>query len=93
MQQFAHWKENFKQSSGHTVKDVSALMRFEQVRNQLWVYPDTNIAGQAMSWAIQINPPKQGIQTLQRHYAGCIRPKSKESETGAGSDFVAFVQA
>ncbi|MBO9732673.1 MAG: AraC family transcriptional regulator [Chitinophaga sp.] len=40
-------ERNFKQSSGHTVKDVSALIRFEQVRNQLWRNPDTNIAGLA----------------------------------------------
>jgi len=40
-------ERNFKQSSGHSVKDVSGLMRFEQARNRLWVYPDTNIAGLA----------------------------------------------
>jgi AraC-like DNA-binding protein len=40
-------ERKFKQSSGHTVKDVSALMRFEQVRNRLWLYPATNIAGLA----------------------------------------------
>lgn len=40
-------ERNFKQSSGHTVKDVSGLMRFEQVRNQLWHYPDSNLAGLA----------------------------------------------
>ncbi|WP_051313188.1 helix-turn-helix domain-containing protein [Sporocytophaga myxococcoides] len=40
-------ERNFKKSSGHTVKDVSALIRFEQVRNQLLLYPDTNIAGLA----------------------------------------------
>jgi len=40
-------ERNFKQSSGYTVKDVSALMRFEQVRNHLWLYPDSNLAGLA----------------------------------------------
>lgn len=40
-------ERNFKQSSGHTVKDVSGLMRFEQVRNQLWTNPSTNLAGLA----------------------------------------------
>jgi AraC-like DNA-binding protein len=40
-------ERKFKQSSGHTVKDVSDLMRFEQVRNQLWLYPNSNIAGLA----------------------------------------------
>jgi len=40
-------ERKFKQSSGYSVKDVSGLMRFEQVRNQLRLYPDTNIAGLA----------------------------------------------
>ncbi|MEC5146165.1 helix-turn-helix domain-containing protein [Chitinophaga sp. 212800010-3] len=40
-------ERKFKQSSGYTVKDVSGLIRFEQVRNQLWHYPDVNIAGLA----------------------------------------------
>ncbi|MEN0053309.1 MAG: helix-turn-helix domain-containing protein [Mucilaginibacter sp.] len=40
-------ERNFKQSSGHTVKDVSALIRFEQARNYLWLYPDCNLAGLA----------------------------------------------
>lgn len=37
-------ERKFKQSSGHTVKDVSGLMRFEQVRNRLWLFPDSNLA-------------------------------------------------
>jgi len=40
-------ERKFKRSSGHTVKDVSGLMRFEQVRNQLWLDPESNIAGLA----------------------------------------------
>ncbi len=40
-------ERKFKQSAGYTVKDVSGLMRFEQVRNHLWLYPDANIAGLA----------------------------------------------
>ncbi|WP_316826309.1 helix-turn-helix domain-containing protein [Pedobacter miscanthi] len=40
-------ERNFKQSSGHTVKDVSGLMRFEQARNRLWTTPDVNLAGLA----------------------------------------------
>jgi AraC-like DNA-binding protein len=41
-------ERKFKQSSGHSVKDVSGLMRFEQVRNQLWLHPDSNLAGLAL---------------------------------------------
>ncbi|MBB4107425.1 helix-turn-helix domain-containing protein [Pedobacter zeae] len=37
-------ERNFKRSSGHTVKDVSGLMRFEQVRNRLWMDPSANLA-------------------------------------------------
>jgi len=40
-------ERKFKQSSGHTVKDVSGLMRFEQVRNRLFVTPDACIASLA----------------------------------------------
>lgn len=40
-------ERTFKKSSGHTVKDVSALIRFEQVRNQLLLNPDTRLAGLA----------------------------------------------
>jgi AraC-like DNA-binding protein len=37
-------ERKFKQSSGHTVKDVSGLMRFEQARNRLWAEPDIKLA-------------------------------------------------
>jgi AraC-like DNA-binding protein len=40
-------ERKFKHSSGYSVKNVSGLMRFEQVRNQLWMNPDSNIAGLA----------------------------------------------
>jgi AraC-like DNA-binding protein len=40
-------ERKFKQSSGYSVKDVSRLMRFEQVRNRLWLYPDSHLAGLA----------------------------------------------
>jgi len=40
-------ERKFKQSSGHTVKEVSGLMRFEQVRNALFHRPQASIAGLA----------------------------------------------
>lgn len=40
-------ERKFKHSAGHTVKDVSGLMRFERVRNYLWMHPDANLAGLA----------------------------------------------
>jgi len=40
-------ERKFKQAAGHTVKNVSGLMRFEQVRNRLWRHPAANLAGLA----------------------------------------------
>ena len=40
-------ERRFKLTAGHTVKDVSALMRFEQVRNRLWLNPYCHIAALA----------------------------------------------
>lgn len=40
-------ERKFKQSSGHTVKDVAGLMRFEQARNRLWTEPETSLAALA----------------------------------------------
>ncbi|CAG4997655.1 hypothetical protein DYBT9275_01825 [Dyadobacter sp. CECT 9275] len=40
-------ERRFRESSGHTVKDVSSLLRFEQARNYLWLHPNTNLAGLA----------------------------------------------
>lgn len=40
-------ERKFKKSSGKTVKDLCALIRFEQVRNELMLNPDANLAGLA----------------------------------------------
>jgi len=40
-------ERRFKQVSGHTVKEVSSLIRFEQVRNALVLDPHAGIAGLA----------------------------------------------
>lgn len=42
-------ERKFKQSSGHTVKDVAGLMRFEQARNRLWLEPQTSLAALAQA--------------------------------------------
>lgn len=49
-------ERNFKRSSGHTVKDVSGLMRFERVRNQLWLDPNTNLASLAHEFGYTDQP-------------------------------------
>jgi len=40
-------ERKFKQASGHTVKDVASLIRFEQARNRLWGDPASDLAGLA----------------------------------------------
>lgn len=40
-------ERKFRKSAGYTVKDVSGLIRFEQARNHLQLYPDTHLAGLA----------------------------------------------
>ncbi|MEN0052344.1 MAG: helix-turn-helix domain-containing protein [Mucilaginibacter sp.] len=40
-------ERKFKASSGYTVKDVAALIRFEQVRDRLWAQPETLIGSLA----------------------------------------------
>ncbi|MGC4035203.1 MAG: helix-turn-helix domain-containing protein [Chitinophagaceae bacterium] len=87
-------ERRFKQSSGHTVKDVSALMRFEQVRNHLWLHPDSNLAG----LAIEMGYTDQAHLTREfKRYCGttpaAFARKSKKGKQMVSSDFVAFMQA
>jgi len=87
-------ERNFKRSSGHTVKDVSALMRFEQVRNQLWTYPDTNIAGlaQELGYTDQSHLSREFKRYTDTTPAAFAR-KARQRKQAVNSDFVAFVQA
>ncbi|MDB5767161.1 MAG: transcriptional regulator, AraC family, partial [Collimonas fungivorans] len=76
------------------VKDVSGLMRFEQVRNQLWLYPDSNLA----SLARELGYTDQSHLSREfKRYSGttpaAFARKAKKGKQAAGSDFVAFVQA
>ncbi|WP_345950051.1 helix-turn-helix domain-containing protein [Mucilaginibacter sp. PAMB04274] len=87
-------ERNFKQSTGYTVKDVSGLMRFEQVRNHLWLNPDANLAGLAheLGYADQAHLSrdfKRYTGTTPAAFARKVR-KGKQTIT---EDFVAFVQA
>lgn len=87
-------ERNFKQSSGHTVKDVSGLMRFEQVRNQLWLYPDTSIAGLAHDLGYT---DQSHLSREFKRYSGttpaAFARKAKKAKQVVSTDFVAFVQA
>jgi AraC-like DNA-binding protein len=87
-------ERNFKQSSGHTVKDVSALMRFEQVRNQLWLYPDSNIAGLAheLGYTDQSHLSRE-FKRFSGTTPAAFARKAKKTKQTVNNDFVAFVQA
>jgi AraC-like DNA-binding protein len=86
-------ERKFKQSSGFTVKDVTAVMRFEQVRNQLWYYPDTNIAGlaQELGYTDQSHLSREFKRFCGTTPAAFARRAKKGQQ--AAKDFVAFVQA
>lgn len=87
-------ERNFKQSSGHSVKDVSGLMRFEQVRNRLWLHPDTNLAGLAheLGYTDQSHLSKEFKRYSGTTPAAFAR-KAKKERPMVNNDFVAFVQA
>ena len=87
-------ERNFKQSSGYTVKDVSALIRFEQVRNRLWHYPDANLARLAIELGYTDQPH---LSREFKRYSGttpaAFARKARERKQAVSNDFVAFVQA
>ncbi|QNK63387.1 AraC family transcriptional regulator [Pedobacter sp. PAMC26386] len=85
-------ERKFKQSSGYSVKDVSGLMRFEQARNQLWHYPNSNIAGLAHELGYT---DQSHLSREFKRYSGvtpaAFARKAKEREQS--NDFVAFIQS
>jgi AraC-like DNA-binding protein len=87
-------ERNFKQSSGYTVKDVSGLMRFEQVRNKLWLHPDSNLAGLALELGYT---DQSHLSREFKRYSGttpgAFARKAKKGKQAISNDFVAFVQA
>ena len=86
-------ERKFKQSSGHTVKDVSGLMRFEQVRNQLWLDPDANLAGLAHELGYT---DQSHLSREFKRYSGttpaAFARKAKKGKKAVSDDFVAFEQ-
>ncbi len=87
-------ERNFKQSSGYSVKDVSGLMRFEQVRNRLWHYPDSNLAGLAHELGYT---DQSHLSREFKRYSGttpaAFARKAKKGKQAVSNDFVAFIQA
>lgn len=87
-------ERNFKTSSGHTVKNVSALMRFEQVRNRLWHSPEVNLAGLAheLGYTDQSHLSREFKRFSGATPAAFAREAKKERRILPGY-FVAFVQS
>ena len=87
-------ERNFKQSSGYRVKDVSGLIRFEQVRNHLWHNPQTNLAGLAHELGYT---DQSHLSREFKRYSGttpaAFARKAKKERPMANYDFVAFVQS
>jgi len=86
-------ERKFKQSSGYSVKDVSGLMRFEQVRNQLWHHPNINLAGLAAELGYS---DQSHLSREFKRYSGttpaAFARKAKKGQRAFNNDFVAFVQ-
>ena len=87
-------ERSFKQSSGHTVKDVSALIRFEQARNKLMFDPDSNLA----SLAHELGYTDQSHLSREfKRYSGttpaAFARKAKKGTKLISNNFVAFIQA
>lgn len=87
-------ERQFKQAAGHTVKDVSALMRFEQVRNRLLHRPDTPLAAlaQELGYADQAHLSREFKRYSGATPAAFAR-KTKKYKSAGWLDFVAFIQA
>jgi len=87
-------ERKFKESSGYTVKDVSALIRFEQVRNHLWLHPAANLAGLAQELGYT---DQSHLSREFKRYSGttpaAFARKAKNGKQAISADFVAFVQA
>ncbi|GAB3900049.1 hypothetical protein GCM10028803_22240 [Larkinella knui] len=85
-------ERKFRQSSGHTVKEVSGLMRFEQVRNRLWLDPAANLAGLAHELGYT---DQSHLSREFKRYSGttpaAFARKARKQEVRAG--LVAFVPA
>ncbi|MDR4951085.1 helix-turn-helix domain-containing protein [Chryseobacterium sp. ES2] len=87
-------ERKFKQSSGHTVKDVSGIMRFEQIRNRLWDAPETSIAALAQEFGYT---DQSHLSREFKRYSGstpaAFAREARKRKQAISNDFVAFVQA
>ncbi|NSL85548.1 AraC family transcriptional regulator [Chitinophaga sp. Mgbs1] len=88
-------ERRFRKSSGYTVKDVSGLMRFEQVRNHLWLHPDTRLAGLAheLGYTDQAHLSREFKRYSGTTPAAFARKARKSRQHTSNNNFVAFIQA
>jgi AraC-like DNA-binding protein len=86
-------ERKFKQSSGYSVKDVSGLTRFEQVRNQLWLNPNVNLASLAHELGYTDQPH---LSREFKRYSGttpaAFAREAKKGKHVFSNDFVAFIK-
>jgi AraC-like DNA-binding protein len=87
-------ERKFKQSAGYSVKDVSGLMRFEQIRNQLWLDPNSNLAGLAQELGYT---DQSHLSREFKRYSGTtpavFARKAKKGKQLVSNHFVAFIQS
>ncbi|MGE8536586.1 MAG: helix-turn-helix domain-containing protein [Chryseobacterium sp.] len=87
-------ERKFKQSSGHTVKDISGIMRFEQIRNRLWHAPEASIAALAQEFGYT---DQSHLSREFKRYSGitpaALAREARKRKQILSNDFVAFVQA
>jgi AraC-like DNA-binding protein len=87
-------ERRFKQAAGYTVKDVSGLLRFEQVRDQLWRQPGTSLAGlaQELGYADQAHLGRE-FKRYSGSTPAAFARKARHWQQAGDADFVAFVLA
>lgn len=87
-------ERKFKQAAGHTVKDVSGLMRFEQARSHLWQHPTTSLAAlaQELGYTDQSHLGREFKRYSGTTPAAFLRQATRWQQT-VSTDFVAFVLA
>jgi AraC-like DNA-binding protein len=87
-------ERKFKQAAGHTVKDVSGLIRFEQAREHLWRHPTASLAGlaQELGYTDQSHLGREFKRYCGTTPAAFARKATSWQQT-VSTDFVAFVLA
>jgi AraC-like DNA-binding protein len=85
-------ERKFRQSSGHTVKDVSGLMRFEQARNKLWHDPKTSLA--ALAYELGYTDQSHFSREFKRYSSttpAAFARNAKKGQQDVSNNFITFV--